>query len=249
MFAEDKRGLDGMKTIIVTPTYNERSNIKELIQIVFSIDPNYHLLIVDDNSPDGTADVVEDMSITYPNLHLKKRPEKLGLGTAYCAGFKLALEKGFDTIIQIDADLSHNPKDIPRLIDKLDKYDLVLGSRYCNGVSVVRWPIRRLILSYGANLYTRIVTGLPVRDATGGFKCWRKEVLENINLEEVHSEGYSFQIEMTFRAWLKGFKITEIPIIFIERSSGQSKMSKRIIYEAILMVWRLRLWKIFGWHK
>lgn len=238
-----------MKTIIVTPTYNERSNIKELIQIVFSIDPNYHLLIVDDNSPDGTANVVEDMSITYPNLHLKKRPGKLGLGTAYCAGFKLALEKGFDTIIQIDADLSHNPKDIPRLIDKLDKYDLVLGSRYCNGVSVVRWPIRRLILSYGANLYTRIVTGLPVRDATGGFKCWRKEVLENINLEEVHSEGYSFQIEMTFRAWLKGFKITEIPIIFIERSSGQSKMSKRIIYEAILMVWRLRLWKIFGWHK
>ncbi len=238
-----------MKTIIVTPTYNERSNIKDLIQIVFSIDPNYHLLIVDDNSPDGTADIVEEMSITYPNLHLKKRQGKLGLGTAYCAGFKLALEKGFDTIIQIDADLSHNPKDIPRLIDKLDKYDLVIGSRYFDGVSVVRWPIRRLILSYGANLYTRIVTGLPVRDATGGFKCWRKEVLENISLEEVHSEGYSFQIEMTFRAWLKGFKVTEVPIIFIERSSGQSKMSKRIIYEAILMVWRLRLWKIFGWHK
>lgn len=238
-----------MKTIVVTPTYNERKNVGELIKRLYKIDSNYHVLVVDDNSPDGTGDYIESLQNEYPNLHLLKRPGKAGLGRAYCAGFQWALQRDYEAIVQMDADMSHDPKDVPRLVKGLQEADLVIGSRYFNGISVVNWPIRRLILSYGANLYSRLVTGLPISDATGGFKCWRREVLATLDLNRIKSQGYSFQIEMTFRSWRKDFRIKEVSIIFIDRTVGESKMSKQIMFEAILMVWRLRLWRIFGWNK
>lgn len=238
-----------MKTLIISPTYNESKNIASLVELVFTLDENYHLLIVDDNSPDGTADHVEKFQQRYKNLHLAKRPGKAGLGTAYKFGFKWALERDYDIIVQMDADGSHDANEIPSMIRGLEKDDLIIGSRYVHGVSVVNWPIRRLILSYGANVYSRVITGLPVKDATGGFKTWKREVLASIDIDSVKSQGYSFQIEMNFRAWQKGFSINEHPIIFIDRTVGESKMSKAIMIEAIFMVWRLRIWKIFGWHK
>jgi len=238
-----------LKTLIVTPTFNERKNIGELVEKLFTINSNYHILVVDDSSPDGTADLVNELKNNYPNIHLMSRSEKLGLGTAYIEGFKYALEKDFDCVVQMDADMSHNPDDVPRLIAAIDANDLVLGSRYYDGVNVVNWPIRRLIISYSANLYSRIVTRLPVKDATGGFKCWRREVLKAIDLDSIKSQGYSFQIEMTFRAWLKGYRIKEIPIIFVDRTVGESKMTRKIMLEAAIMIFRLRVWKIFGWHK
>jgi len=200
--------------------------------------------------PDGTGDIVEELQHRlFPNVYLERRPGKAGLGTAYKFGFKWALERDYDIIVQMDADGSHEVNAIPDMIDELEKKDLIIGSRYIQGVSVVNWPIRRLMLSYGANLYSRIITGLPVKDATGGFKAWKREVLASIDIDSVRSQGYSFQIEMNFRAWLKGFSIGEYPIIFIDRTVGESKMSKAIMIEAIFMVWRLRIWKIFGWHK
>ncbi len=235
-----------MKTLIISPTYNESKNITELVRKVNSINPDYHILVIDDNSPDGTGDLVETLQKQYSNLHLERRPGKAGLGTAYCFGFQWALEKGYDIIVQMDADLSHNPEDVPGLIDGLTQADLVIGSRYVHGVSVVNWPIRRLILSYGANLYTRIITGLPVKDSTGGFKAWKREVLDSIDFKKVHSQGYSFQIEMNFRSWCKGFTIHEHPIIFADRTIGESKMSKHIMIEAIFMVWKLKLRKILN---
>ena len=238
-----------MKTLIISPTYNEKENIAIVVQEVFKRDLNYHMLIVDDNSPDGTASIVEKLQESYPNLHLQIRNKKHGLGKAYISGFKWALSKDYDAIVQMDADMSHHPKEIKKMTQLLKKYDLSIGSRYIDGVSVVNWPIRRLILSYGANVYSRIVTGMPIKDATGGFKVWRKDVLESIDLEKVRSSGYSFQIEMNFRAWIKGYKLIEHPIIFIDRTVGQSKMSKSIMFEAIWMVWRLRIWRIFGWNK
>jgi len=238
-----------MKTLIVSPTYNEHKNVTDLVEHVFTLDENYHLLIVDDNSPDGTGDLVEKLQLKYPNLHLARRPGKAGLGTAYKFGFKWALERDYDAIVQMDADGSHDVDEIPDMILGLENDDVIIGSRYVNGVSVVNWPIRRLILSYGANVYSKIVTGMPLKDATGGFKAWKRNVLESIGLDLVRSQGYSFQIEMNFRAWHKGFSIGEHPIIFIDRTVGESKMSKAIMIEAILMVWRLRIWKIFGWHK
>jgi len=237
-----------MKTLIISPTYNERKNIEQLVDMVIGENPELHLLIVDDNSPDGTAEKVKKLQTEYKNLYLETRPKKSGLGTAYIFGFKWALEKKYDNIIQMDADLSHNPKDLPRMVDNLQKYDLVIGSRYINGISVVNWPLRRLMLSYGANAYSRVITGMPIMDGTGGFKAWRSSVLSSIDLDSVRSQGYSFQIEMNFRAWVKKFNIKEIPIIFSDRTIGQSKMSKTIVYEAIFMVWRLRIWKIFKWH-
>ena len=237
-----------MKTLIISPTYNERKNIMQLVDMVIGENPELHLLIVDDNSPDGTSEKVRKLQTKYNNLYLEIRPKKLGLGTAYIFGFKWALEKKFENIIQMDADLSHNPKDLPRMVEKLQKYDLVIGSRYINGISVVNWPLRRLMLSYGANAYSRVITGMPIMDGTGGFKAWRSSVLSSIDLDSVKSQGYSFQIEMNFRAWVKKFNIKEIPIIFSDRTIGQSKMSKTIVYEAIFMVWRLRIWKIFKWH-
>ena len=236
-----------MKTLIISPTYNERKNIQLLVKKVLDPNPDYHLLVVDDNSPDGTAELVKDLQKSYSNLHLEVRPGKAGLGTAYLFGFKWALENGYEAIVQMDADLSHDPNDVPRLVSELKDNDLVIGSRYVEGVSVVNWPIRRLILSYGANMYSRTITGMPINAGTGGFKAWRKDLLEKIDLDDVRSQGYSFQIEMNFRAWRKEARIKEMAIIFVDRTIGESKMSKAIMYEAIWMVWRLRIWKIFSW--
>ena len=238
-----------MNTLIVSPTYNERKNIVRFVESVFSTNHDCHLLIVDDNSPDGTAEQVKELQNRFSNLYLECRPGKSGLGVAYCFGFTWALERDYDAIVQMDADLSHDPKEISVMLDLLTDYDLVIGSRYCDGISVVRWPLRRLMLSYGANVYSRVITGMPIKDATGGFKVWKKEVLESIDLKKIRSNGYSFQIEMNFRSWRKGFNIIEYPIIFIDRTIGESKMSKSIMYEAIFVVWRLRIWKLFGWNK
>ena len=235
-----------MKTLVISPTYNEIKNIELLVKAILDSYPDFELLIVDDNSPDGTSNKVKTLQKTYKNLHLEIRQKKSGLGTAYIHGFQWALSRDYDKVVQMDADLSHNPEDVSIMVDYLDNYDLVIGSRYIKGISVVNWPLRRLMLSYGANTYTRIITGMPIMDGTGGFKAWKTKVLRNINLESVQSQGYSFQIEMNFRTWLKKYKIKEVPIIFSDRTIGQSKMSKAIVYEAIFMVWRLRIWKIFG---
>ena len=238
-----------MKTLIVTPTYNERKNIRELVSTLFELNPDFHILVVDDSSPDGTAEIVKELQADCANLHLLSRNEKTGLGSAYIAGFNYALERDYEAVVQMDADMSHDPKDVPLLIEAIENADLAIGSRYISGINVVNWPLQRLIISYGANIYTRLVTRLPVRDATGGFKCWRREALEAINLDGVRSQGYSFQIEMTYRAWLKGFRITEIPIIFVDRTIGESKMTRSIMLEAAVMIPRLRIWKLLGWHK
>ena len=234
-----------MKPIAISPTYNEKKNIVELIQRVLASYDNIEILIVDDNSPDGTADLVKSLMQNNPKIHILERSAKLGLGTAYCAGFKWSLEKGYNRIVQIDADMSHNPDDIATLLAESETSDVVIGSRYINGVNVVNWPLRRLILSYGANFYAQIITGLPIKDSTGGFKCFRSRVLESIDLSKITSEGYSFQIEMNFISWAKGFKIKEIPIIFADRTVGYSKMSRGIILEAIYMVPLFKLRKIF----
>jgi len=238
-----------MKTIIVTPTYNESKNIETLITQLMGIDSKYHILVVDDNSPDGTAKIVKRLQKKYNNLFLAERPKKRGLGTAYCFGFDWALKRDYEAIVQMDADLSHNPDDVPQMVDLLKDNDLVIGSRYCDGISVVRWPLSRLILSYGANLYSRIITGVKIGDLTAGFKAWRREVLENIDLENIRSQGYAFQIEMNFHVNRKGYKIHEHPIILIDRTIGESKMNRSIMIETAFNVWRFRLWKIFGWYK
>ena len=229
-----------MKGVVVVPTYNERENIEELIEKTLNTSPDIDILIVDDNSPDGTGEIAEKIAKENPRVKVLHRPGKMGLGSAYVEGFKWALEKGYDFIMEMDADFSHNPEDIPRFIEKIKEYDLVIGSRYTDGVSVVNWPISRLLLSYFANIYARTVTGVPIMDLTGGFKCFRRKVLESINLDTIMSDGYAFQIEMNYRAYKKGFKITEIPIIFIERRAGSSKMSKKIVWEAFWLVWKLR---------
>ncbi len=237
-----------MNVLIVIPTFNEGANIEHLICTLFNIDQDYHLLIVDDNSPDGTGEKVATLQEKYKNLHLARRPGKAGLGTAYCYGFKWALEKNYDRIVQMDADLSHNPEDVPDLLKLLDDHDLVIGSRYCDGISVVRWPLRRLIISYGANLYSRIVTGVKINDATGGFKAWRREALGKVDLDSIRSQGYSFQIEMNYRATKLNFRIIEHPIIFIDRTIGQSKMSRAVMIEAFYRVWILRFSRRFKAH-
>jgi dolichol-phosphate mannosyltransferase len=234
------------KSLIIIPTFNELDNVKKLIPDILGRYDNVDILIVDDNSPDGTADYVHEVSLINPQVHLLKRAKKLGLGTAYIAGFKFALEGDYDFIFEMDADYSHDPKEIKNFLEAIQKYDLVLGSRYVTGVNVINWPMRRLLLSYFANIYTRVITGLPVKDATGGFKCFRREVLQAINFDNVGSNGYAFQIEMSFKAWKKGFKVGEIPIIFVDRVAGNSKMSKKIVREAIFMVWKLRLRSVFG---
>ena len=238
-----------MKTIIISPTYNESKNVSTLVRTVFDRNPGIHLLIVDDNSPDGTGQIVRDLQKIHPDLHLVTRKVKNGLGKAYLFGFEWALKRKYDTIIQMDADMSHHPKEIPAMIELLKNNDLVIGSRYVNGISVVNWPLKRLFLSYGASVYSRIVTGMPVKDATGGYKAWKASTLKSINLKDVRSSGYSFQIEMNFRAWHKGYKLAEHPIIFIDRTIGESKMSKAIMFEAVWMVWRFRIWKIFRRNK
>jgi len=234
-----------MKAIVIVPTYNEAENIANLIDKIFSVDSNLNILVVDDNSPDGTAEIVKRISEKDPRVHLIQRPGKLGLGTAYIEGFKYALANGYEAIFEMDADFSHNPEDIPRFLDALEDADLVIGSRYLTGVNVINWPLRRLMLSYFANLYTRIITGMPVRDATGGYKCFRAEALKQIDLDKIKTNGYGFQIEMNFRFWAKGFRVKEIPIVFVDRRNGVSKMNKKIILEAVFLVWKLKLCKIF----
>ena len=236
------------KTLVIIPTYNELENITDLIPDILNRHKNLDLdiLVVDDNSPDGTGNYIEDLSKSESRVKLIRRVGKLGLGSAYIEGFKYALKNSYDYIFEMDADYSHSPKEIKNFLKAIKNYDLVLGSRYVSGVNVVNWPIKRLLLSYFANKYTRIITGLPIHDATGGFKCFRRAVLEKIDLNKIKSNGYTFQIEMTFKAWKKGFSIGEIPIIFIDRTAGQSKMSRKIVREAIFMVWKLRIRSMLG---
>lgn len=226
--------------LIIIPTYNESENIQRVIPMVLEQDPGINILVVDDSSPDGTSQSVLEWTDKTSRVHLLTRPEKLGLGTAYVEGFRYALKREYSLIFEMDADLSHDPAEIPRFLEAIKTHDLVIGSRYIGGVNVVNWPMSRLLLSWSANIYTRVVTGLPVRDATSGFKCFRREVLESIDLEEVRSDGYAFQIEMDFKAWKKGFKLIEIPIVFVDRSEGVSKMHTGIVREAALMVWKMR---------
>jgi dolichol-phosphate mannosyltransferase len=230
-----------MKTLVVVPTYNERANVAELIPRVLGQHPDIEMLVVDDGSPDGTGQYADEVAAKDPRVHVMHRPCKMGLGSAYVDAFKHAIGTDVDLVVQMDADFSHDPNVIPQLIERAGEYDVVLGSRYITGANVVNWPLRRLFLSYFANVYTHIVTGLPLRDSTGGFKCFRRSVLEDIDLETIRSDGYSFQIEVNFRSWRKGFSILEIPIVFVDRHSGTSKMSRRIVWEAMWLVWRLRL--------
>jgi len=233
-----------MKTLVISPTYNEKKNIPELINRISQLSYPLDLLIIDDNSPDGTADLVKNIMKENSNIFILERVKKLGLGTAYCAGFQWALEKNYELIVQIDADLSHDPDDIPRLLEEAKTADLIIGSRYILGVNVINWPMRRLVLSYFANWYARFLIGCPIYDLTGGFKCFRRNILESIELSSIKSEGYSFQIEMNFLAWIKGFNLKEIPIVFTDRTVGESKMNRGIIVEAILMVPKLLVKKI-----
>ena len=233
--------------LVVVPTYNERENIARIVTAVLAQDPRLEILVVDDGSPDGTGNIVAGIEATNPRVHLLRRASKLGLGTAYVAGFRWALARDFAFVFEMDADFSHDPGHLPQFLEAVQDADLVLGSRYRYGkVTVVNWPIARLLLSYFANVYAQVVTGLPLFDSTGGFKCFRRRVLEAIDLDAVRSNGYAFQIEMSFRAWKKGFRIVEIPIVFVDRTEGESKMSKRIVREAVWMVWRLRWWAITG---
>lgn len=228
-----------MNVWIVIPTYNEKKNLRELVDEILNLDIEKNILIVDDNSPDGTGELADELSKQYENVFVLHRKEKSGLGTAYIEGFKYALSEKADYVFEMDADFSHDPQIIPVFLEKIKEYDIVIGSRYLNGISVVNWPLSRLVLSLLASTYVRLVLGLPLKDCTSGFKCFRRRVLENINLDSVSSNGYAFQIEMNYRAYKKGFKLGEVSIIFIDRHSGSSKMSKKIIFEAILIVWKL----------
>ena len=233
-------GMD-LNTLVIVPTYNERENLPVMVQRVMALPVNVDLLIVDDNSPDGTGQIADDLGKQFPRLHVLHRAEKNGLGRAYCAGFKWALGKNYDLIMEMDGDFSHNPDDIPKFLEAADSEgaDCVLGSRYRNGIRVINWPLKRLLLSMGAGLYVRTITGMPFSDPTGGFKCFRRRALESLDLEAVKSNGYSFQIELTHKLWRQGMKIVEVPIIFLDRFHGSSKMSGNIVREALWMVWRL----------
>ena len=233
--------------LVIVPTYNESQNIRTLLRAVLDADARLEVLVVDDNSPDRTGDLVEEIGRENARVHLLRRPGKMGLGTAYRDGFRWALARDYELIFEMDADFSHSPSHLPEFLAASEKADFVLGSRYLNGkVTVVNWPITRLLLSYGANIYARLVTGMKLWDATGGFKCFHRRVLEAIDLGDVRSNGYAFQIEMSFRAMRKGFRPIEIPIVFTDRTEGESKMSGHIVREAIFMVWRLRWWALTG---
>ncbi len=235
-----------MKALVIIPTYKERENLTELLRQIFAQNLPLEVLIVDDNSPDGTGAVADQLAAADPRVHVMHRPGKMGLGSAYVAGFRYALERGYDAVFEMDADFSHNPDSLPQFLRELENADLVVGSRYLHGVTVVNWPLKRLILSYGANVYSRIITGIPIKDLTGGFKCFRRQVLEAIDLNRVKSDGYGFQIEINFKAWRKGFRIKEIPILFVDRRAGESKMNQKIVWEAAWMVWRLRILDLLG---
>lgn len=235
-----------MKALLIIPTYNEVENVQRLLDILLKGNQDLEILVLDDNSPDGTARVVKEMMEQETRIHLIERPGKMGLGSAYVTGFKYALQKDFEFIMEMDADFSHNPDDVPRLLEAAQKCDLVIGSRYSNGVNIINWPFKRLLISYFASKYVRIITSMPIKDPTGGFKCFRRKVLESINLDKILSDGYAFQIEMNFRAWAKGFRIKEVPIVFTERINGVSKMSRNIVWEAAWMVWHLQIRKMLG---
>lgn len=235
------------KALVIIPTYNERENVPRIVPAVLALDPSLEVLIVDDGSPDGTGAIADGMAAADPRIHVLHRSGKLGLGTAYIAGFKWALERDYAFILEMDADFSHPIERIPDFLRAMENADLVIGSRYVNGlINVVNWPMSRLILSYSANIYARTITRLPIFDATAGFKCFRRKVLESIDLDDVRSNGYAFQIEMHYRAWRKGFRIIEIPIVFVDRAQGASKMSKKIVREGVWMCWRLRWWALLG---
>ncbi|MFN8436892.1 MAG: polyprenol monophosphomannose synthase [Cytophagales bacterium] len=236
------------KKLIIIPTYNEIENIEAIIRKVMSLKEGFEILIVDDGSPDGTALKVKELILEFPNrLHIEERKGKLGLGTAYIHGFKYAIKHEYDFVIEMDADFSHNPDDLPKLLNacKNDGYDVAIGSRYSNGVNVVNWPMGRVLMSYFASKYVQFVTGMPINDTTAGFKCYRRKVLETIHLDKIKFVGYAFQIELKFLAWKYNFKITEVPIIFTDRQKGQSKMSTKIFKEAFWGVMQLRIESFF----
>jgi len=229
------------RALVIIPTYNERENIPKIVPLALAQDGRIDVLVIDDNSPDGTGALADEIALAEPRVHVLHRSGKLGLGTAYLTGFRWGIERGYDLLQEMDADFSHDPSHLSQFLEAAQEFDVVIGSRYLDGrVTVVNWPIKRLLLSYYANVYARIVTGLPVWDATAGFKCFRRQVLEAIPLDHIESEGYAFQIEMSFRAWRRGFRLGEIPIVFVDRTLGESKMSKKIIREAVTKVWKLR---------
>ncbi|MFQ5677965.1 MAG: polyprenol monophosphomannose synthase [Gemmatimonadota bacterium] len=234
------------RALVILPTYNEAENLIEIVQRILHQGRNFDILIVDDASPDGTGEIGEHLAVEESRVRILRRPGKLGLGSAYLTGFREGLRRGYDYLIEMDADLSHDPKYLPELLSAAEEYDVVIGSRYLRGVNVINWPMSRLLLSYFANKYAHWVTGLPLADCTGGFKCFRRPVLRALDLEAVKSTGYAFQIEMNFRAWKKGFRLGEIPIVFVDRAAGASKMTRAIIREAIWRVWALRLKSLLG---
>ena len=232
--------------LVLIPTYNERDNLSRLLPMVLSQDPRLEILVIDDASPDGTGELADGMAHAEPRIHVLHRSAKLGLGTAYIEGFRWGIERGYDWLFEMDADFSHDPAHLPQFLDALEDHDIVLGSRYLGGrVTVVNWPIGRLLLSYFANVYARWVTGLPVADATSGYKAFRRQALESVRLDQVESEGYAFQIEISLRCWKRGARIGEVPIVFVDRTSGESKMSRRIVLEAVWKVWKLRFLDLF----
>ena len=229
------------QTLVIIPTYNERDNLPPLTARLLALPVPVELLVVDDNSPDATGKVADELSAKHTPFHVLHRREKKGLGRAYCAGFTWALERDYEFIFEMDGDVSHNPDDIPKFLEAANEADLVLGSRYYHGIRVINWPLRRLMLSKGAAKYVQIVTGMPFTDPTGGYKCFRRRALQALDLHNIRSNGYSFQIEITHKLWRMGMKIVEVPIIFTDRFQGSSKMSGKIVREAFLMVWRLWL--------
>lgn len=234
------------QSLLIIPTYNEIDNISKMLEMLEQLYPELSILIIDDGSPDGTAEVVKQKQATNPKIHLMQRQGKLGLGTAYIAGFKWALARDFQYVFEMDCDFSHDPQDIPKLLEAAQSSDLVIGSRYIDGIRIINWPIHRLLLSYFAGVYTRIITGLNILDATGGFKCFTRKALESLNLDKIISNGYSFQIELNYKVWDQGLKVKEVPIVFTERRDGQSKMNQSIVFEAIFAVIKLRIFRIFG---
>jgi dolichol-phosphate mannosyltransferase len=236
-----------VETLICIPTYNEKDNIERLVQQLLDLPVDLEVVVIDDNSPDGTGDFVREWSVREPRVHSLHRPGKMGLGGAYIKAFKWALEQtDARYVFEMDADFSHDPAAVPAFLERIQGADLVIGSRYVDGITVMNWPLSRLILSVSANIYTRLITGLPVHDATGGFKCFRREVLEALPLDSITSDGYSFQIELNYHAWKRDFRIVEMPITFVDRLVGTSKMSRRIVWEAAFLVWKLRLASLAG---
>ncbi|NLL12778.1 MAG: polyprenol monophosphomannose synthase [Fibrobacter sp.] len=233
------------QALIIIPTYNERENIVLIIPEIKKVLPQVHILVVDDSSPDGTAQSVREMASTISDVYLLERPQKNGLGRAYISGFQWALQRSYQFIFEMDADFSHDPKYLPDFLNAIKENDLVIGSRYISGVNVINWPMSRLLLSYCGNKFASILTGISVKDCTGGFKCFRRELLEKLDMEKISSSGYSFQVEINYYAWKMGFRIAEIPIVFTDRKFGDSKMSTKIIREAFLLIWKLRLASLF----